>query len=205
MVGGPIVVNGIGVSPADAVYDPFWSLANESGVTVCYHGGDSHYASYLADWGERAETESFRQNPFRALASPSPVQDTFANLLAHGLFHRFPNLRLASIENGAGWVFHLFEKLEKSYGQTPKAYAEDPRETFRRHVWVSPYYEDKLGELRALLGADRLLMGSDYPHAEGLADPTSYIKDLKNFDFSDRDCELVMRENGLGLSTRRPA
>jgi predicted TIM-barrel fold metal-dependent hydrolase len=205
MVGGPIVVNGIGVSPADPVYDPFWSRVNESGVTVLYHGGDSRYAGYLADWGERAETEAFRQNPFRALASPSPVQDTFANLLAHGLFHRFPNLRLASIENGAGWVFHLFEKLEKSYGQTPKAYVEDPRETFRRHVWVSPYYEDELGELRTLLGADRLLMGSDYPHAEGLADPTSYIKDLKNFDFSDDDCELVMRENGLALSTRRPA
>ncbi len=205
MVGGPIVVNGIGVSPADPVYDPFWSRANESGVTVCYHGGDSRYAGYLADWGERAETEAFRQNPFRALASPKPVHDTFANLLAHGLFHRFPNLRLASIENGADWVFHLFEKLEKSYGQTPKAYAEDPRETFKRHVWVSPYYEDELGGLRALLGADRLLMGSDYPHAEGLADPTSYIKDLRNFDFSDEDCELVMRENGLGLSTRRPA
>ncbi len=205
MVGGPIVVNGIGVSPADPVYDPFWSRANQSGVTVCYHGGDSRYAGYLADWGERAETEAFRQNPFRALASPSPVQDTFANLLAHGLFHRFPNLRLASIENGAGWVFHLFEKLEKSYGQTPKAYAEDPRETFRRHVWVSPYYEDELGALKALLGSDRLLMGSDYPHAEGLADPTSYIKDLKNFDFTDEECRLVMGENGVGLSTRRPA
>ena len=102
MVGGPMVVNGIGVSPADPVYDPFWSLANESGVTVCYHGGDSRYGSYLADWGEPAETESFRQNPFRALASPNPTQDTFANLLAHGLFHRFPNLRLASIETGAG-------------------------------------------------------------------------------------------------------
>jgi predicted TIM-barrel fold metal-dependent hydrolase len=205
MVGGPIVVNGIGVSPADPVFDPFWSRVNESGVTVCYHGGDSHYSSYLSDWGERGETEAFRQNPFRALASPSPVQDTFANLLAHGLFHRFPNLRLASIENGAYWVFHLFEKLKKSYGQTPQAYHEDPRETFKRHVWVSPYYEDELGGLQTLLGADRLLMGSDYPHAEGLADPTSYIKDLKNFDFSDRDCELVMRENGVALSIRRPA
>ncbi len=70
---------------------------------------------------------------------------------------------------------------------------------------MSPYYEDELGELRTLLGADRLLMGSDYPHAEGLADPTSYIKDLKNFDFSDENCELVMRENGIALSIRRPA
>ena len=43
--------------------------------------------------------------------------------------------------------------------------------------------------LRELIGADRILMGSDFPHAEGLADPATYIKDLKNFDFSDEDCK----------------
>jgi hypothetical protein len=48
-------------------------------------------------------------------------------------------------------------------------------------------------------------MGSDWPHAEGLAEPMNYVKDLKNFGFSDPDCRLVMRENGLGLSRRRPA
>ena len=100
-----------------------------------------------------------------------PHQDNFANLLAHGLFARYPNLRLASIETGSAWVFHLFEKLKKSFGQTPQAYPEDPRETFKRHVWVSPFYEDELGELRDLLGADHILMGSDFPHAEGLAEP----------------------------------
>jgi predicted TIM-barrel fold metal-dependent hydrolase len=205
MVAGPIVVNGVGRSPADPVYDRFWSLANESGITVCYHGGDSRYAKYSADWGEKSETEAFRQNPYRTLASANAIQDTIANLLAHRLFERFPNLRVASIETGSDWVFHLFEKLKKSFGQTPHFYPEDPRETFKRHVWVSPFYEDELGRLRDLLGPDHILMGSDYPHAEGLADPASYIKDLRNFDYPEIDCRLVMRDNGLRLSQRRPA
>jgi predicted TIM-barrel fold metal-dependent hydrolase len=149
--------------------------------------------------------EAFRQNPFRAIVSWSAVQDWFANLLAHGLYQRFPNLRMASIETGSDWVFHLFDKLKKSYSQTPGGYAEDPRETFKRHVWVSPYYEDELAALRDLLGADRMLMGSDYPHAEGLAEPTAYIKDLENFGFTPDDSRLVMRDNGLELSQRRPA
>jgi hypothetical protein len=38
-----------------------------------------------------------------------------------------------------------------------------------------------------------------------LADPISYIKDLKNFDYPDADCRLVMRDNGIALSQRRPA
>jgi len=47
-------------------------------------------------------------------------------------------------------------------------------------------------------------MGSDYPHAEGLADPSSYIKDLRNFEFSDEDARLIMPANGLALAKRRP-
>ena len=107
--------------------------------------------------------EAFRQNPFRAIVSWSAVQDSFANLLAHGLFQRFPNLRMASIETGSDWVFHLFDKLKKSYSQTPQAYPEDPRETFKRHVWVSPYYEDDLAGLRDL--------ARRRPHADGLRLP----------------------------------
>jgi predicted TIM-barrel fold metal-dependent hydrolase len=70
---------------------------------------------------------------------------------------------------------------------------------------VSPFYEDELGALRDILGSDHLLMGSDYPHAEGLAEPATYIKDLKNFAFSDADCRKIMRDNGVALSHRSPA
>ena len=75
----------------------------------------------------------------------------------------------------------------------------------KRHVWVSPYYEDELGRLLDLVGADHILMGSDYPHVEGLAEPASYIKDLRNFDYTMEQCQAVMRDNGRFLATRRPA
>ena len=205
LVPGPVITRSGPVSPADPVFDPMWGLLAESGAVVTAHGGNAYYTRYLADWGEGTEMEAFRQNPFRSIVSWSAVQDWFANLLAHGLYQRFPNLRMASIETGSDWVFHLFDKLKKSYSQTPQAYPEDPRETFKRHVWVSPYYEDELASLRDILGADHMLMGSDFPHAEGLAEPSSYIKDLENFGFTPEDSRLVMRENGVELSQRRPA
>jgi predicted TIM-barrel fold metal-dependent hydrolase len=205
LVPGPVITRAGPVSPADPVFDPMWGLLHEAGAVLTAHGGNAYYSRYLADWGEGTEMEAFRQNPFRSIVSWSAVQDWFANLLAHGLFQRFPNLRLAAIETGSDWVFHLYDKLNKSYSQTPYAYPEDPRETFRRHVWVSPYYEDDLAGLRTLVGADHMLMGSDYPHAEGLAEPSSYIKDLANFGFSPEDSKLVMRDNGVALSHRRPA
>jgi predicted TIM-barrel fold metal-dependent hydrolase len=202
MVPGPVMTPSGGRSPADPVFDPFWARANESGITVLYHGGETRYTQYLPDWGEAGNTESFRITSFRSLSSANPVQDTMASMLALGLFTRFPRLRVASIENGSDWVFHLFEKLAKTFGQTPFLFPEDPRETFRRHIWVSPFYEDQLGSLRDLVGVDHILMGSDYPHVEGLAEPASYIKDLENFEYTPEQCERVMRANGIALSQR---
>ena len=42
---------------------------------------------------------------------------------------------------------------------------------FREHVWVAPFYEDDLSKLKDLIGVERIVMGSDWPHAEGLYDP----------------------------------
>ncbi len=172
MVPGPVMTPAGGRSPAEEVFDPFWQLVNDSGITVLYHGGDSRYSNYLVDWGEGAHTEAFRANAFRGLASPNPTQDTLANLLAHGLFHRFPNIRIACIETGSDWVFHLYEKLKKSYGQVPHLYPEDPRQTFKRHVWVSPFYEDDLSGLKELVGVERDAHGLGLPPRGGSGRPS---------------------------------
>ncbi|MFD0689526.1 amidohydrolase family protein [Actinomadura fibrosa] len=205
MIPGPVLTERGSRAPGDPMFDGFWRLANDAGITVAYHGGETHYTKFLTEWGEKSFTEAFRATAFRGLVSAEPMHDTIASHLSLGLFHRFPNLRTASIEIGSAWVFHLFEKLAKSYGQVPHLYPEDPRDTFRRHVWVSPFYEDELADLLRLVGADRILMGSDWPHVEGLADPASYIKDLRNFDYTPEECETVMRANGWALATRRPA
>jgi predicted TIM-barrel fold metal-dependent hydrolase len=200
---GPVVTAAGGHAPSDPIYDPFWARVDEAGVTVALHGGDSAYGKYLEQWGQGSEMQAFAQNPLRMLLSHDPVHDTIAAMLADRFFIRFPNIRVATIELGSEWVGHLFAKLGKSFGQVPYAYAEDPRDTFRRNVWVSPYYEDDLGGLKEMVGVDHILMGSDWPHAEGLADPVSYIDDLRAHDYTDDEARLVMRENGLSLTRRR--
>jgi predicted TIM-barrel fold metal-dependent hydrolase len=203
-VAGPVRTASGMRSPADPCFDPFWARVNEAGVTLAMHGGDYGYGRFLEDWGERGELESFRGSPLKSvmLGNRAPY-DTMAALICHGLFRRFPNLRIASIEMGSNWVPWLFQSLRRVYGQNPAGFAENPLDTFRRHVWVSPFHEDDVPLLRDLLGAERLLMGSDYPHAEGLAEPTDYVYELK--DFSDDEIRRVMRENALDLSRRRPA
>jgi predicted TIM-barrel fold metal-dependent hydrolase len=192
-----------GRSPADRRYDPFWARANEAGITVAYHAGDSGYLKFFEAWGLGGEFRSFDFNPMRLCMSAAPIHDTMAALVCGGLFDRHRNLRVATIETGSSWVAPLLAKLGKAYGQMPFAFEQDPVEAFRRHVWVSPYYEDDLPRLREAIGADHMLFGSDFPHAEGLADPTEFASDLVGF--SDADRRLVMRENGLSLIRPRPA
>ena len=104
-----------------------------------------------------------------------------AALIIHGVFQRFPNVRVCSIENGSEWVGPLLAKLEKCFGQMPMVFSEPPVDTFRRHVWVAPYYEDDTRDLARRIGPDHVLFGSDFPHAEGLTEPLSFVEELEGF------------------------
>jgi predicted TIM-barrel fold metal-dependent hydrolase len=185
------------------LHDRFWQLVNDSGITVCIHSGDAGYGFMLDHWGQDSEFESFRYSPLRSLLTMSPISDAIASLIAEGVFARFPNLRVATIESGSEWVGPLFKKMKKAFGQHAYAFAEDPLQTFRNRVWVSPYYEDDLTGLRDMIGADHILFGSDWPHAEGLPNPVDFVHDLKGF--SADEIRLIMRDNALGLVQRKGA
>ena len=181
-------------SPGDPRHDPFWARVNEAGICVGFHAGDSGYGAYAAEWEAQGDMEAFRHNTFGNVTQPGrSTYDTLAALIVHGVFKRHPHVRVCSIENGAEWVSLLLHKLKKAYGQMPKAFAEDPIETFRNHIFIAPYYEDDIRELADQIGTSQVLMGSDFPHAEGLADPVKFADELHGFD--DREIRAIMRDN----------
>ena len=62
---------------------------------------------------------------------------------------------------------------------------------------MAPYYEDDMALLKDLLGVERLLFGSDFPHTEGLPSPTMFVKDI--LTFTPAETRRVMRDNVLDL------
>ena len=199
MRAGPIMAPTGGRSPGDPLYDPMWKVLADAGVTVAYHSGESGYGRYVVDWGESAEFEAFRRTPlYGLLTSDRAISDTMAALVCHGVFERHPALRVATIESGSEWVGPLVKKLTKAHSMTPGAFTSDPVQALRDHVWVAPYYEDDIRGLADALGVNRVLFGSDWPHAEGLADPRSFVDDLEGF--ADDEIRLIMRDNAEALS-----
>ena len=192
-------------SPADPRFDPFWARVQESGVTIVYHGGANAYQDLITMWGEKSEMEAHKFEPLRQALSHDAVADTFAALTLHGLMDRFPDIRYATVETGANWVRPLLKRLKKIHSQTPSMFRNDPVEQFKRNVWVSPFYEDELDQLRDVMGADRLMLGSDWPHTEGLADPFTFIEDLSQAGFTEAEQQSIMHDNCASLVVRRPA
>jgi len=182
-------------------FDPYWARVQESGVLVVIHASDTGYGRYANEWeGSQHETMAFAQpQPFsQALHNDyRDIQDAVTSIISHGLLSRFPDLRFALIENGAGWVPHLLERLDHTYEQMPQAFAERPSTTFRRSIWMHPFHEEDPRDLVKLLGADRVIFGSDFPHVEGLADPVSYVDELKGLP--DDDVRKIMGGNMIDL------
>jgi predicted TIM-barrel fold metal-dependent hydrolase len=160
-------------------FDPFWQAVVDADVLVSMHASDSGYSRYQADWTGPQEMLPFRLDAFRTFTmGKRPIEDTAAALTCHGLLTRFPDLRIASIENGADWVIPFLEHLADVHRKMPQMFDEDPVEAFKRNVYVAPFHEDDIAQLVEVLGIDHLLFGSDYPHPEGLAEPCSYADHL---------------------------
>jgi predicted TIM-barrel fold metal-dependent hydrolase len=182
-------------------YDPFWARVEESGILTIIHASDSGYSRYVNEWeGHQSESVAFSEQSRFAHAlhvSHRDIQDAVTSLIAHGTTDRFPGLKFALIENGAGWVPNLLERLDHAYRDMPHRYDEKPSETFKRMFYMHPFHEEDPRGLVELLGADHVIFGSDFPHVEGLASPLSYVDELT--DVPQADIRKIMGGNMMGL------
>jgi predicted TIM-barrel fold metal-dependent hydrolase len=182
-------------------FDPYWSKVEEAGLLVVFHASDTGYVRYTNEWeGSHTETQAFAE-PQRFSATVRnthrDIQDAVTSMITHGALWRHPKLRIALIENGAGWVPSLLEHLDHTWKTMPQAYQEKPSDTFKRHFWMHPFHEEDPRTLVELLGADHIIFGSDFPHVEGLANPVSYIDELSGLP--EEDIKKIMGGNMMGL------
>jgi predicted TIM-barrel fold metal-dependent hydrolase len=128
--------------------------------------------------GNDSEFLPFQPQAFRMLSQWRPVEDAVAALICHGALTRFPQLKVAVIENGSSWVEPLLDRMRDIYKKMPQDFPEEPIEVIKRNIYISPFWEEDLPALAELIGEDHVLFGSDFPHPEGLADPMSYVDEL---------------------------
>ena len=177
-------------------YDPFWARVAEAGIFVTLHGSDSGYDRITGWWsGGHGEYRPFIADTFRATVDliGRAISDSISALICHGVFDRHPKLKVYSVENGSSWVKPLFDRLDRAYGQMPQAFRKHPRDQFIEHIWVSPFYEDDVGDLKNHIPVERIVFGSDFPHVEGVQQPLNYLGDFA--DYAPDEIEKIFSAN----------
>jgi len=182
-----------GVSPAHAMWDPFWARLEEanvpatlhlgaSGLLSCRNAGDSMFPDF--GWGE---SETLRRKPaergggeeaispyFMLVAHVGP--EVFLQTMVMGkVFERFPRLRFGIIELSAEWVGATVERMDLWADFMTKVgvtYEMKPSEFVRRNVRVTPFWHENVPRIIDRYGLEEVwVFSTDYPHLEGSRDP----------------------------------
>lgn len=196
-----------GRSPGDPYFDPFWARINEAKASVAYHIGEFWYNEHIAPaWGQEPDPVFFEMSAWQwqNCWGERPIEDTLSAIIFDNLFGRFPNIHVVVSEFGAEWVPHFVRHMDKSRGMGRRGpwiggkLPERPSAIFQQHVRVCPYPEDTVVKIVRDLGqVDSIVMGSDFPHGEGMARPIEFAELL--VDLTEEEQRKILHDNALVL------
>jgi predicted TIM-barrel fold metal-dependent hydrolase len=198
-----------GRSPADPVYDRFWSIVNEAGLRWAVHLGGTDYQKYGADWSEDPDTVFGDFDAFQWMMywGDRPAMELTAALVLQNFFGRYPNVKVCLSEQGTVWLPYTLRKMDHAFLMGRKAKWSEtgrldrrPSQIFREHFVVAPFPEENVQRVVDEVGIEPIVFGSDFPHGEGLAYPSQYVG-AQLSAFSEAEQRRIMRDNLEGFLT----
>lgn len=171
MCGVEVAASVNGVYLGDDRFRPFWAAAEASGALVFVHpttrGFDSAVFNDYYLWN--------------TVGNPLETTITAAHLVMSGVMEAHPRLRVL-LAHGGGAILSLRGRLRHAHGFQPQAKArlrEAPDESLRRFYYDSVTHDPSvLRDLVDFAGADRVLLGSDYPFDMGVERPAGIVRAL---------------------------
>jgi aminocarboxymuconate-semialdehyde decarboxylase len=162
-----------GLKPSDLVRDlsdpalePFWTRAAELGALVFLHPFGCTLEERLSRW--------YLSN---IVGNPVETAVALSHLIFSGILDRHPDLRLIAA-HGGGYLPTYIGRSDHGWSVRAESHdCAEPPSAYLRRLWYDSLVHSPLG-LRHLVesvGADRVLLGSDYPFDMGTPDPVSTL------------------------------
>ncbi len=147
-------------------WDPVWAAAQEAGLPVSFHVGGGSMGTQFEDVGGMGWMTNF------ARISSLIFMDNMrclGDLIFGGVCHRFPELKLVSVESGVGWIPGALETFDWQWrnggvGIEHPDYDLLPSEYFRRQIYGCFWFEEQAALDAIARYPDNLLFESDFPH-----------------------------------------
>ncbi|HTZ10016.1 MAG TPA: amidohydrolase family protein [Acidimicrobiales bacterium] len=151
-----------GRSLSHGAYEPLWAAAEETGTVVAVHEGSSVIVPTLG------ADRPFHPLVLHAVSHAFEAMLACAQLIAFGVLERHPGLRVVFLESGGGWAPFWTERLDEqaeAFGGFAPELRLAPSQYFARQCWISYEVDEAtLPVLAPVIGEERIVWGSDYPH-----------------------------------------
>lgn len=170
LLGVEVGTNVNGVYLGDECFRPFWLTVNELGAVVQIHpvsglGGPTNREYYL----------------WNAFANPAETALTAAHMLLSGLLEEFPELKICLV-HGGGHLPYQIGRLDRAWEMRAEAkqrLRQPPSHDFKKFYFDTVTHS--AGALRYLIdlvGAQQVMLGSDYPFDMGDERPSEVVQSL---------------------------
>jgi predicted TIM-barrel fold metal-dependent hydrolase len=159
----------------DSEYDPLWAEAQDMKFSIGIHGGSESGQPTLG-------MDRFRRGGAvrHVVAHTFEMMAAATSLIMCGVCDRFPNLKIAFLESGGGWMAGWLDRMDRHYddiGMNDTGLSMRPSEIFHRQCFISfEPVEKSLALLADYIGSDNILWATDYPHLDGFPDAANMIK-----------------------------
>ena len=162
-------------------------------MPVCLHFGSSGQTAYTAPDAPRLVMSALL-----GLNAMSAMTE----IIFSPTLHRFPRLKFVLSESGIGWIPYLIERLDQMWTEHRHYQEIDfdgrPSDLYRKHFWACTITEEFGLRVRSEVGVDRIMLESDYPHADSSWPHTRARAEQLLADVPDEDArrmaELTARD-----------
>jgi aminocarboxymuconate-semialdehyde decarboxylase len=177
-----------GVYPGDARFRPFWEACEALGAFVFIHP---------VEGGGRAELRDYYM--WNVIGNPSETTVAAGHLILSGLMDAYPRLKIL-LAHGGGALPYLHGRLDRGFKQRPeinKVISRPPTEYLKQFYFDTITHDALvLKSLVDLVGADRVLLGSDYPFDMGNENPVELVR-AANLGLENE--KKIIEENAMQL------
>lgn len=195
-----------GNSSPSSADDPFWALAEETGMVISFHGfgpGRPTVAPVAVAAGQvNPHARDLGQVAIAALRGAGlGATYEFGSFIMNGILERHPNLKVALIETSVGWVPYFAERLDSLYAQhrwlgaplerLPSESIKKVKISFDRE-WLGVQYRD-------FVGVENIIFGTDYPHVGHFCPHTRAYLELVFRGVPAEDQEKMLWSNAASL------
>jgi len=179
----------------DPVFARFWETAQELEMPIAFHV-IVRDRQWFRQWQRKDPSDALFSIAFLAI----DVMAAFTQMLASGMFERYPRLKCAVLEAGSNWIAAWLDRLDHKY-RVMKRHTPirmEPSDYFRRQCLISADPDESVtAQMVEHIGADYFIWASDYPHIDA---SFGVVRELK-----ERLAPLAedARRKVLGLNAQR--